>query len=314
MKGEPFAFQRSNTSSTTRKKRSAPSLHKKRSNSSQTTRKSPEHSKVDTSEEPPIKPPTLDTFGYEPMDAEPTGTPKTMPPPPPPPPRAAGASTNPSHSSPNSGARKRSAEPKKGSPLDMGGIGAVPPLSRSPADVGLDGFESLKETLPFPSKAAEEPPLSADDDGPSAPNAAKKDSSVFDHIPPGFWTMYPETPSEETFVVPKAPAVPKIPKRVSLDDYNRFYNSLGPYIEAWNKYEAEVQALRAELAGKSMHVSTSQTLDTQDIVKYMDRVKNKDKALDHSFTKHRDRHLLALDMWVKLRESVLKEVAHQEQH
>jgi len=246
-------------------------------------------------------------FGYEPMDAEPTGPPETMPAP-------QNNRTKPTIPLANS-MRKLSIGTKKGkatTSLDMNDMASVPPLSRSPADVGLGGFESLKESLPFPSQAATKTRVG--NLRMKAPVLNPSTNEPLFSIPPDFWNLYPQTPLEQPFVVPKSPKVPKIPKQVSLDNYNRFYNSLGSYIEDWNKYEADVHALRAELTSKSLHVSSTELLDTQDIVKYMERVKNKDTILDRSFTKARDHHLASLDMWVKLRENVLKEVVHQEPH
>lgn len=294
------------TSSAARRKRSAPTLKKQshtihRTGSKEAKLDSQPRVESDTEIDEPKSTTqfTKSGFGYEPMEAELTGAPKTIPTP----------------VIPNG---KPTIETKKGSSLDMRDIGAVPPLSRSPADVGLGDLESLKNSLPFPSQSSMKSPLSSRVNNklrtktPSTSPIGGDPSVV--SIPPGFWNLYPQTPLEEPFQVPRAPLVPKIPKQTGLDQYNRFYNSLGSYIEAWNKYEAEVHALRAELTSKSMHVSTTQTLDTQDIVKYMDRVKRKDTILDQSFTKARDKHLNALESWVRLRESVLKEVAHQEQH
>ncbi|KAI5848890.1 hypothetical protein BZA05DRAFT_89640 [Tricharina praecox] len=304
-----------------KKKRSAPTLNKGRNMHRTTSKDSrrdsqPKAGSETESDEPksattatnPATSQPATGFGYEPMDAEPTGAPKTIPVP-------QNNRTKPIIPLAN-GMRKLNIGTKKGkatTSLDMSGMASVPPLSRSPADVGLGGFESLKESLPFPSQAATKPRVGDMRMKVPALNPTTNEPYVFS-IPPDFWNLYPQTPLEQPFVVPKAPSVPKIPKQVSLDNYNRFYNSLGSYIEDWNKYEADVHALRAELTSKSLHVSSTELLDTQDIVKYMERVKNKDTILDQSFTKARDRHLASLDMWVKLRENVLKEVAHQEPH
>ena len=328
----PFKPQPSSTSatgSTARRKRSAPTLKKKQSlpihrmaalglgvggSSSNKVPKLDGRPKAGsdvgaderrTTAQPPAG--GERSFGYEPMDAEPTGPPKSMPapqnptPPPPPPPPAPPGGSSPISKGP--------------SPLDnVNGMRSVPPLSRSPADVGLGDFEPLKDSLLFASSQTPKKStlFARPNKLPSrAPSAAHDPFMVT--IPPDFWNGYPQTPLDQPFVVPKPPPVPKIPRQTSLDQYNRFYNSLGSYIEAWNKYEAEVHTLRAELTSKSMNVSTTQTFDTQDIVKYMSRVKNRDTVLDNAFTKARDKHISALDMWVNLRENILNLKDH-EQH
>ncbi|KAF8253858.1 hypothetical protein K440DRAFT_657012 [Wilcoxina mikolae CBS 423.85] len=295
----------SSTSSTARRKRSAQTLkkshtiHRTGSKEAKLDNQPKAESDTDIDEPKATTQSTNSGFDCEPMDAEPTGAPKTIPTP----------------VIPNG---NPTIEIKKVSSLDMSGLGAVPPISRSrsPADVGLGNLDSLNDSLPSFSQPSKKLPLSSRVQNKlrtKAPSTSPIGGDVFPNIPPGFWNLYPQTPLEEPFVTPKAPPIPKIPRQTSLDQYNRFYNSLSSYIEAWNKYEAEVHDLRAELTSKSMHVSTTQTLDTQDIVKYMDRVKRKDTILDQSFTKARDKHLAALDSWVRLRESVLKEVTHQEQ-
>ncbi|KAA8914525.1 hypothetical protein FN846DRAFT_563894 [Sphaerosporella brunnea] len=266
------------------------------------------HSETETDEPATTEQPPAEGFGYEPMDAEPTGAPKTIPTPTTP--RPTPPMTNLAN-----GVRRPSSEKKakpSGSSLDMSGIGAVPPLSRSPADVGLGGFESLKETLPFPSQAETKPPLTARYNNGQRMRGASMSNLRTDFTFQAFWSMS-QTPSEAPFHPPTPPGIPQLPKETSLDKYNRFYHSLGKYVEDWNRYEAKVHELRAELARKTLRVSSTELLDTQDIVKYMERVKTKDTLLDKAFTKARDRHLNALDSWVRLRESVLK-VAHQEQH
>lgn len=262
----------------------------------------------DEPSEPAKKPPTAaanpPAFDYEPMDAEPTGTPKTMP------------TSTPATAIPNG-------VPKKRSSLDMSGLSAaIPPLSRSPADVGLAEFETLKSSLPPLQPTSPKSPLSnqfrtlrMNKRPANIPYIPKNDPFVF-RMPTEFW-KFPQTPGPDApFEVPKPPPVPKTPQGedVNLDDYNRFYHTLGPYIEAWNRYEAEVHALRADLKSRTMQVSSTQTLDTVDIVKYMDRVKKKDTVLDQSFTKARDKHLKGLDKWVKLRVRVLEDIGQQQQH
>ena len=189
--------------------------------------------------------------------------------------------------------------------MNMDGLGAaMPTFGRSPADVGLGDFDTLKNALPKKDTTSPKSPLSRQfrelrmGKKPSAiPNMPRP---AMNAMPSGFWNSFPQTPGADVpFVPSKAPPIPKIPKEVSLEVYNRFYNNLGPYIEAWNKYESEVHALRAELKSQSMHVSSMQSLDSIDIVKYMDRVKNKDMVLDESFSKARTKHLDALTSWVR---------------
>lgn len=226
-------------------------------------------------------------FDPEPMDAEPTGTPKTMPIP-----------ATPKQNSNDGG-------------LNISDLGNVPPLSRSPADVGLGGFDSMKDALPFQSTASSYRPLASHNARlrKAAPTTGVTNITMppsIPSIPTEFWNLHPHTPYEEKFIVPKPPKIPKIPNETNLELYNRFYHGLGTYIELWNKYEAAVHSLRAELTSKSMQASSTQVIDSQDIVKYMQRVKEKDQKLDESFTRYRDKHMQSLSEWVKLRDQILE--------
>lgn len=308
-----FGLLPSDTGSTARKKRSVASLNKKKSYpfsraASKEGRFSARQPKVESESETEDKKPSSPrpeirrgtSLGYEPMDLEPdTRAPEPALPKSPLRPATANESG------------KAPAEKKKSLGLDMSNIAGVPPLSRSPEDVGLGGFETLKDSLPFPSQPSEKPPSNSGDLGRNTtpPNSAGK---TLECIPTtNFLDMYPPTPAEEEpFIPPKAPPIPKVPHDVSLNAYNHFYESLGPYIKEWNKFEADVQSLRAKLANKSIHLPTQQTFDAQDIVKYMNRVKNKDMVLDRMFTKSRDRHMKSLDDWMKLREMVLASQEH----
>lgn len=124
--------------------------------------------------------------------------------------------------------------------------------------------------------------------------------------------MYPQTPAEEErLIIPKPPRIPRIPRDVSLPSYNRFYNSLGPYIVEWNQYEEEIHKRRSELLKKGMQIPKGQedaplNLDAVGIMNYISRVKDKDMVLDGVFKKARDRHMEALESWVKLRDEVMK--------
>jgi hypothetical protein len=309
------------TGSTARRKKSVPSLKRMGSRAMHRTgsgRPIPGNPpKAAESETETDEPKSANTekaaagFGFEPMDAEPTGAPKTIP-------------TNTTASRPTpplanlaNGVGRPSEKKAKveGSSLDMSGLGAVPPLSRSPADVGLGSFESLKETLPFPSQAETklQTPIGFNPLRMRNSMGSLKINDPFNFgNTPDLWSSFTLTPSEPPLVLPKPPGIPQLPRETSLDKYNRFYNSLGKYVEDWNRYESEVHNLRAELTRRTLRGSTTELLDTQDIVKYMDRVKSRDMVLDAAFSKARSRHLDALEKWVKLRKDVLK-VMHQEQ-
>lgn len=185
-----------------------------------------------------------------------------------------------------------SVHPLKDNGLDsMGGIAAVPPFTHSPANVGLSGLNDLKDSLPFLSRASHTP----------KPDLKGK-------LPkfrfPELRDIYVATPAESPFYLPVTPKFPKTPKSIDIATYNIFFANVELYVTKWNEYEENVHQLQAELCSKGLK-ATNVGLDMNAINDYIKRVKEKDLPLEESYRQSREKHMNALEDWMKYRNAVV---------
>lgn len=183
-----------------------------------------------------------------------------------------------------------SVHPLKANPLEnMGSLASTAPFIRSPAEVGLNGFEELKDNLPFPSRASNTPK-------PHFPGPLPK-------LRPDLRDIYgPATPMEDTFATPTPPKVPKTPGEIDLPTYNRFFVSVEGYVENWNAYEDKVRKQQAYLSSRSLK---DVDLNQDAIKNYIRRVKEEDFVLEESYRQAREKHMAALEDWLGYRERVI---------
>lgn len=187
-----------------------------------------------------------------------------------------------------------SVHPLKDNGLDsMNKMAGVAPFSRSPADVGLDGLDELKDNLPFPSQASHTPK-------PDLTGQIPKFK-----LRPDLRDLYaPATPAEEPFILPHPPKLPKTPKLVALESYNILVSQVEPYVTAWNNYEDAVGKLQLELRSKGLKADNV-TLDMNAIMDYIQRVKERDITLEESYKQAREKHMKALEDWASYRSAVV---------
>ncbi|RPA92441.1 hypothetical protein L873DRAFT_1831135 [Choiromyces venosus 120613-1] len=192
-----------------------------------------------------------------------------------------------------------SASPRSPLPGQPGGLDNfgmfmnVPPL-RHP-NVGLENFEELKDNLPFPSQASNQPRQ-----GPT-PTLKGKFPKI---LKPDIRDLYePQTPAEEPFAVPIPPKIPKTPHTVTLEWWNTLFYQVEPYVMKWNEYEGKYNDLHTRLSSSGLRNVVN--LDGNTIMNYITRVRDKDILLENSFRQAREKHMQALESWVHYREQVL---------
>lgn len=183
-----------------------------------------------------------------------------------------------------------SVHPLKANPLEtMGSMATTAPFIRNPAEVGLNGFEELKDNLPFPSRASNTPK-------PHFPGPLPK-------LRPDLRDIYgPATPMEDTFTTPTPPKVPKTPAEIDLPTYNRFFVSVEGYVENWNAYEDKVRRQQANLSSRSLK---DVDLNKDAIKNYIRRVREQDFVLEESYRQAREKHMAALEDWLRYREKLV---------